>query len=73
MMCLTPYALALVLVFLMHVARDLSKGHIRSALELERTWTAVAGARAINNGCTIVHRRNIRSFWLRNVFTCTGR
>jgi hypothetical protein len=34
----------------MHVARDLSKGHIRSALELERTWTAVAGARAINNG-----------------------
>src|SRR5262245_45770292 len=40
----------------MHVARDLSKGHIRSALELERTWTAVAGARAINNGSTIVHR-----------------
>src|SRR5262245_36378539 len=41
---------------LMHVARDLSKGHIRSALGLERTWTAVAGARAINNGSTIVHR-----------------
>ena len=41
---------------LMHVARDLSKGHIRSALGLERTWTAVAGARAINNGPTIVHR-----------------
>ena len=41
---------------LMHVARDLSKGHIRSALGLERTWTAVAGARAINDGPTIVHR-----------------
>src|SRR5262249_15285046 len=40
----------------LHVARDLSKGHIRSALGLERTWTAVAGARAINNGSTIVHR-----------------
>src|SRR5262252_3704848 len=41
---------------LMHVARDLSKGHIRSALGLERTWTAVAGARAIKDGPTIVHR-----------------
>jgi hypothetical protein len=41
---------------LMHVARDLSEGHIRGALGLERTWTAVAGARAINNGPTIVHR-----------------
>ena len=40
----------------MHIARDLSKGHIRSALGLERTWTAVAGARAINNGPTIEHR-----------------
>src|SRR5262245_66680616 len=40
---------------LMHVARDLSKGHIRSALELERTWTAVAGGHAINNASTIVH------------------
>src|SRR5262249_54959761 len=29
---------------------------IRSALGLERTWTAVAGARAINNGSAIVHR-----------------
>ena len=41
---------------LMHVARDLSEGHIRGALGLERTWTAVAGARAINDGPTIVHR-----------------
>src|SRR5262244_3645437 len=43
---------------LMHVARDLSKGHIRSALGLGlgRTCTAVAGARAINDGPTIVHR-----------------
>src|SRR5262249_45384472 len=41
---------------LMHVARDLSKGHIRSALGLEWTWTAVAGARAIKNGPTIEHR-----------------
>jgi len=41
---------------LMHIARDLSKGHIRSALGLERTWTAVAGARAIKNGPTIEHR-----------------
>src|SRR6266478_5094279 len=32
---------------LMHVARDLSEGHIRGALGLERTWTAVAGARAM--------------------------
>src|SRR6266568_3565159 len=41
---------------LMHVARDLSQGHIRSALGLERTWTAVARARAINDSPAIVHR-----------------
>ena len=41
---------------LMHVARDLSEGHIRGALGLERTWTAVAGARAINDSPAIVHR-----------------
>src|SRR5260370_41669375 len=38
---------------LMHVARDLSEGHVRRALGLDRTWTAVAGARAIK-------RRNSR-------------
>src|SRR6266571_4211092 len=31
---------------LMHVARDLSEGHIRGALGLERTWTAIARERA---------------------------
>ena len=41
---------------LMHVARDLSKGHIGSALGLGRTWTAVAGVHAINDGPPIVHR-----------------
>src|SRR5262249_35376467 len=41
---------------LMHVPRDLSKGHIRSALGLGRTCTAVAGARAIKMvlpSCTV--------------------
>ena len=41
---------------LMHVARDLSEGHIRGALGLERTWTAVAGARAIKDSPAIMHR-----------------
>src|SRR5262249_865959 len=41
---------------LTHVARDLSKGHIRSALGLERTWTAVPGAPPINNAPAIVPR-----------------
>src|SRR5947209_16646682 len=41
---------------LMHVARDLSEGHIRGAVGLERTWTAVAGARAIKDSPAIVHR-----------------
>jgi NAD-dependent DNA ligase len=40
----------------MHVARDLSEDHIRDALGLERTWTAVARARAINDSSAIVHR-----------------
>src|SRR6476661_4697609 len=41
---------------LMHVARELSEGHIRGALGLERTWTAVAGACAIKDSPAIMHR-----------------
>jgi hypothetical protein len=44
------------LFVVMHTARDLLKGHIGSALGLGRTWTAVAGVHAINDGPPIVHR-----------------
>src|SRR5215831_9744902 len=36
--------------------RGLNSTSVKRSSELERTWTAVAGARAINNGSTIVHR-----------------
>src|SRR5713226_7725359 len=38
----------------MHVARDLSEGHIRSAFRLEMAWAAVAGACAIEDGPAVV-------------------
>src|SRR5262249_58898755 len=39
-----------------HVAWDLPEAHVRSAFGLELTWTAVAGARTIDDGHAIVHR-----------------
>src|SRR5262249_56113750 len=40
----------------MHIARDLPEAHVRNAFGLELTWTAVAGARTIDDGPAIEHR-----------------